>query len=247
MDAGLSARRGETAAHRRLKRRALLWAQAQGYSACAMEVSLPHCRYRADVAAYRQDRHGAGSTIIFECKQVLADLRRDNCFADATRARLTSIQKRREVLEKHLRVHYPNLRNGDSLFPEFASHDFMSIQHHGYARVLCETAALQNKLFGSTKFEQLLRYRCANLFYLVLPNELARESEFPLEWGVLVENKEGLKVLRKPTRHETTPQQQLHFLQRIARAGTRQINRALEISFEEIDALRQRELCIANF
>ena len=38
--------RGETTRHARLKRLAFLWAQAHGYSACAMEVSLPRCRYR---------------------------------------------------------------------------------------------------------------------------------------------------------------------------------------------------------
>ena len=55
MDETITPRNGETAAHRELKRLALLWAQAQGYSACALEVSLPRCRYRADVAAYRLD------------------------------------------------------------------------------------------------------------------------------------------------------------------------------------------------
>ena len=41
MDAGVASKRGETEAHRRLKRLAVLWAQAQGYSACAVEVNLP--------------------------------------------------------------------------------------------------------------------------------------------------------------------------------------------------------------
>ena len=45
-------RRGETAAHLLLKRLALFWAQKQGYHSCAYEVSLPNCRYRADLAAY---------------------------------------------------------------------------------------------------------------------------------------------------------------------------------------------------
>src|SRR5437867_6022214 len=91
---------GETARHVRLKRLAFLWAQAQGYSACAMEVSLPKCRYRADVAAYRPESNGLGSTAIFECKQARPDLRRDNCRADATRERLETVCRRRQVLEK---------------------------------------------------------------------------------------------------------------------------------------------------
>ena len=60
MDAPVAVRRGETETHIRLKRLAIIWAQAQGYSACAAEVSLPQCRYRADVAAYRPQRGQAG-------------------------------------------------------------------------------------------------------------------------------------------------------------------------------------------
>jgi len=55
MDQRITIRRGETEAHMRLKRLAFVWAQRQGYSACAMEVALPRCRYRVDVAAYRPD------------------------------------------------------------------------------------------------------------------------------------------------------------------------------------------------
>src|SRR6267154_5993484 len=71
-------KRGETAAHARLKRLALIWAQAQGYSICAIEVRLPQCRYRADIVAYRPKPRNATSTALFECKQALADLRKDN-------------------------------------------------------------------------------------------------------------------------------------------------------------------------
>lgn len=242
MDAGLSERRGETAAHRRLKRLAVLWAQARGYSACAVEVSLPQCRYRADVAAYRPERTGIGSTIIFECKQALPDLRRDNCCTAIELERLGTIQKRREILEKHLRVHYPSLRNGDSLFPEFASHDFAAIGHRAYTRVIRELTALQKRIYGGTKFERLLRYRCANLFFLVLPNELVREPELPFSWGVLIESKNNLTLLRKPVWYETTPESRVRFLHRIAMAGTRNLDREFEITFDEVQEARQNAI-----
>ena len=165
MDAPIAIRRAETEAHLRLKRLALLWAQANGYSACAAEVTLPQCRYRADVAAYRSRAREQTVTAIFECKQALPDLRRDNCQTAAARERLASVNRRLQILEKHLRVHYPTLRTGDSLFPEYDSHDFDSIGHRGYGRVLREAAALQNRLYGGTKFECVVRYRCANLFF----------------------------------------------------------------------------------
>ena len=238
MDARLtSSKRGETEAHRRLKRLALLWAQAQGYSACAVEVSLPQCRYRADVAAYRPRGREPGTTAIFECKQVLGDLRRDNCCSASARARLDTVTKRRQVLEKHLRVHYPTLRGGESLFAEFDSHDFTAIEHHSYSRVIREIGALQNKIRGATKFECLARYRCANLFFLVLPNELFREPELPLGWGALVETGDTLRLLQKPIWHDNSPESRLRFLHRIAQAGTRNLNKQLEIDFEQVHAL----------
>lgn len=231
---------GETATHVRLKRSALLWAQGQGYSACGLEVSLPHCRYRADVAAYRPDPKGIGPTAVFECKQALPDLRRDNCSTAAARERFDAVYRRRQILEKHLRVHYPHLRMGDTLFPEFDSHDFGAIEHRGYTRVLRELSALQNRLYECTKFETLLRYRCANLFFLVLTEELFHEEEIPVGWGALVESCGTLTLLRKPVWQENAPENRLRLLQRIAAAGTRTLNRQLEITFEEVISARCR-------
>jgi len=271
-------RRAETETHLRLKRLAAIFAQRNGYSACAMEVSLPRCRYRADVAAYRPVRSSSdssvaagvpacktdiGTTAVFECKQCLVDLRRDNGCTATTIRRLEKVHARREVLERNLRVHYPALRIGDSLFAEFDSHNFEAIDHRGYKQVLRQTRALQNRLFDCTKFETLVRYRCANLFFLVLPKQLFREwsewdgrhgrkrrevaieaqrdaaeiqPEIPIGWGALIESSETLELVRKPVWHDVLPEHNLRFLERIARAGTRAINRELDIGFEEISA-----------
>src|ERR1044072_10046143 len=109
MDTPVATRRAEAEAHLRLKRLALLWAQAHGYTACAAEVTLPQCRYRADVAAYRSRLREQTVTAIFECKQSRPDLRRDNCETLTTRERLRSLRRRRDILEKLLPVHYPTL------------------------------------------------------------------------------------------------------------------------------------------
>jgi hypothetical protein len=230
----LNSSRGETAAHARLKRLALVWAQQNGYSACALEVSLPRCRYRADLAAYRPEGRESSVTAIFECKQALVDLRRDNGCTSTTTRRLEKVHERREILERNLRVHYPALRAGDSLFAEFDSHNFEAIEHRGYKQVVRQLRALQNQLFDGTKFETLVRYRCANLYFLVLPNELFRESEIPIGWGALVQSNEDLILARKPIWHQTEQKHQIAFLQRIARAGTRALNRTLNISFDDV-------------
>ena len=235
----LQKRNGETEAHARLKRLALIFAQQNGYSACAMEVSLPRCRYRADVAAYRPSKSSSsslslGTSAVFECKQCLVDLRRDNGCTATTRERLEKVHTRREVLERNLRVHYPALRMHDSLFAEFDSHNFEAIDHHGYKQVLRQTRALQNRLFDCTKFETLVRYRCANLFFLVLPRDLFREAEIPIGWGALVESNDALELVRKPVWHDVAPEHNLRVLERIARAGTRALNRSVDIRLDEI-------------
>jgi len=234
---GVGQRRGETEAHRRLKRLALIWAQAHGYSACGLEVTPPRCRYRADVAAFKPDR-AAGTTAIFECKQALVDLRRDNGCIALIRRRLETTHRRREILERNLRVHYPALRVPDSLFAEFDPYDFQKINHRGYNQVVRQLRAFQNRLFDCTKFETLARYRCANLFFLVLPEQLYRESEIPVGWGALVEAGATLALARKPSWHETTDENQLRFLQRIAACGTRVLNRQCEITVDDVMAAR---------
>jgi hypothetical protein len=234
MAAGVSSRRGETAQHAQLKQLAFVWAQTHGFSACAMEVTLPRCRYRADVAGCRPHSKKIGSTAIFECKQALCDLRRDNCQSESTRDRLKEICKRREFLETRLRTHYPQLHNGDSLFPEFDSENFSAIGHRGYARLVRQLCVLQNRLYDCTKFEKLIRYRCANFFFIVLPEYLFRDSEVPAGWGALVESNGALILARKPIRHNAAADNCIRLLHRIAVVATRNLNQQLRIARDQI-------------
>jgi hypothetical protein len=233
MAARITRRQGETTQHAGLKQLAFIWAQTHGFSASAMEVTLPRCRYRADVAGYRSAPKQIGSTAVFECKQALCDLRRDNCHSESARRRLEEICNRRQVLEARLRTHYPTLHNGDSLFPEFDFENFSAIGHRGYARLLRELRTLQNRLYDCTKFEKLIRYRCANLFFIVLPEQLFCESEVPVGWGALVKSNDALILVRKPIWHDATTASRLHVLHRIAVAGTRNRNRELSLDWHE--------------
>jgi hypothetical protein len=115
--------------------------------------------------------------------------------------------------------------------------DSLAIAHHGYSRVLREFSALQNRLNVGRKFECLVRYRCANLFFLVLPNELFCEAEVPLGWGTLVSSGESLALVHKPIWHDNGAETRFRLLQRIASAGTRQFNRVFGITREEIIAV----------
>jgi hypothetical protein len=104
--------------------------------------------------------------------------------------------------------------------------------------LLRDLRAVQNRLYYCTKFDKLIRYRCANLFFLVLPEELFREPEIPVGWGALVESNGALTLKRKPTWHDTTAEDRIGLLQRIAIAGTRVLNRQLEIGWDQVTAGR---------
>jgi hypothetical protein len=55
----------------------------------------------------------------------------------------------------------------------------------------------------------------------------------------LIEFKNNLTLLRKPVWYETPSESRIRFLHRIAMAGTRNLNREFEISFDEVQQARQ--------
>ncbi|MDQ3623391.1 MAG: hypothetical protein M3463_13015 [Verrucomicrobiota bacterium] len=246
----------ENQRHHELKRLALLWAQAQGFAAAATEVSLPHLRFRIDVAAYRAGTRfearndprlgrtrlwrvpALGTAAVFECKQVRADFLRDSRRSTAILERLRTLHARKLRFEAALKIHYPSLRNGDSLFSEYETHDFERSGDELYLELLSQLRTLTRQLYEQTKFEKLTRWRAANLHYLVTEPDVLHPHEIPPSWGLLIRESGGLRLLNKPAWQEISDASRLTFLHRIAMAGTRAMNREHGVSFEHIAALR---------
>jgi hypothetical protein len=234
---------GETGQHCELKRRALLWALAHDFRACALEVRVPRSGFRADVAAAAVPavREAVpGETVIFECKQSRGDLLRDSADEQATLAHLRAVSARRGELERMIGAHLPNLRRGTSLFPECDDYDFDAIPHRGLRAVRREEACLQAKLYGGTKFDRLRRYRSADRCYLVVSPGVMAPHEAPGGWGVLESSGDGLELRRTPARLECTPGARLALLQAIATAGTRLRLADLEMTWQDVRASRGR-------
>jgi hypothetical protein len=244
----------ESPEHRRLKRLALVWAQSSGYPIAAEEVTMPHLRFRLDVAAYRPGKSmrtdfdakrqrrvtrslaAIGATAIFECKAFRPDYLRDCRSITATTERLRQLTERKAWHEEVLRLHHPSTRNGDSLFPEFETLDFCRPRYTPYLRLLEEIRRHSARLHENTKFDKLTAWRAASLRYLVAEPGIFEVHELPADWGLLIRNGETLELTRRPILHEVDEAARLTLLHRIAMAGTRAINQAREITFEEIDA-----------
>ncbi len=221
---------GESKAHRRLKDRAFLWAYDRGFRCCAMEVRAPRSSYRVDVAGFRSDRKQNESTVaVFECKQSREDLFRDNRRQSELQSRLLALQDRREKLESLLAVHHPSLRTSDSLFPEWATFDFTTIDHRGYKETIQKIGRIQRQLLENTKFDLITRYGLGNLHYLATTPGLLDDREVPLGWGLL-EVHENEQIIEKivPTRFKSV--ETLQWLDRIAKAATAEKCRRLGVS-----------------
>jgi hypothetical protein len=236
---------GETQAHRDLKRQALVWAQANGYRIAAAEVSLPNYRVRMDVAACRmervrewRDRSGRavskaaiGATAIFECKASASDFVRDARSWKMTQEKLERLHARRLKAEEELKIHYPSIRNGDSLFQEFETLNFERPGYERYEKIIRDIRRISARLHANTKFDRLTKYGAANLLYVVAEPGILTNADLPCGWGLLERTGDTLLVKAKPHWHDVGEDDRLAFLQRIALAGTRCVNREHGIPF----------------
>jgi hypothetical protein len=217
---------GESERHRDLKQRAAAWAESAGFAVLGEEVRLPGSPFRADLAACRKPRFGSadpGETAVFECKQARPDLRKDANAETATRQRLSALLARQRRLEHLLARHLPNLRHGESLFPEYDSLELDGFRHSPIQKVRREVETLSRRLYGGTKFDRIVRYRSADFCYLVLTEELAAGHASPQGWGLLVAEGEGLRLERRPIHLQAEPALRLALLVSIARKAARGI------------------------
>ena len=250
-------RRGETAAHLLLKRLALFWAQKQGYHSCAYEVSLPNCRYRADLAAYMPSKgkvkvrahdpampalthrvmvcHTLGSTAVFECKQARSDFLKDS---RSTRETLAGIERPPRP-PRRTRTHAAGAlsvvaRRAIRSSRTTRATTSANWSTRTYKKVLARITLLQNRLYQQTKFDTLVRYRCGNLFYVVAEDGIFQPHEIPLHWGLLVRRADRLELREKPVWQNLDDHERLALLHKIAASGTRALNREAGITFEQI-------------
>ncbi len=247
----------ESPAHLELKRLALIWAQANGYPIVGCEVSLPNLRFRLDVGAYRPGSRrvlkrdarlrtnrsvceaAPGIAAVFECKASRADLVRDCRSAARLIERMKMLTERRLTLENFLKIHYPSLRQGDGLWPEYETVAFDQAEHAPYRKVVKELATLSRQLHGQTKMESLLKWQAANLHYLVVEPALVEPHEIPAGWGLLVREGQRLELQVRPEWREVGEATRLTFLHRLAAAGSKATNRAAGVDYLAIEGERR--------
>lgn len=217
----IPARSSESAAHRELKRFALVWARSQRLILAAEEVRLPRSGYRADVAAATpRSLSPAALTAVFECKVSRADFLRDSAREAGEASRIAALAERLGALRELIAGHRPDLRRGEALFAEFDAYDLRGLRHDTHDRLSAELRTAQRKLQEGTKFAKLGRWQAASLLYLVVEEGIMDASEAPDGWGMFVRRGDGLELVSRPCLNPTTSEERVALIERIAaRAG----------------------------
>ena len=131
---------------------------------------MPVSNFLADVSAFIRPSTGstyAGETALFECKQASTYLLKDSRREKQTWKRLTALRERQLELEALLARHMPSLLHGESLFPEYDSLDLNGFYQETIRKVRREVETLSRGVYGGTKFDRMVRYRCDDFCYLV--------------------------------------------------------------------------------
>lgn len=196
----------ESRRHGMLKEAGARYLLAQGCPAVATEVRCPRGRFRADLAGYR-DRAPlptertlwdspparAVTTFILECKASRADFLRDAADLGELLSRREALDVRRLALQLEAIPHAePHLRrSGTALFQELEQWDFARSRLPEYRRVIKAIEAVDEALYGDTKFSRMARYRVADRLYVLAPRGVIRPRELPIGWGLLVHEPRG--------------------------------------------------------
>jgi hypothetical protein len=226
--------RGESVAHRELKRLAVTWALAHRLVLCGTEVRLPRSGYRADVAAAMpRITSPAACTAVFECKASRADFRRDAAPENETTAEVAGLRVRVAALREAIGAHRPDLRRGEELFAMFDAVDLRGVKHEMHTRLTRELRVRERRLLEGTKFSRLARWRSATLLYLVAEPDVLASAELPDGWGLLERVGEQLVLRVKPCLHETSAEERVALVERIAASACSGVRRQLGLGWPE--------------
>lgn len=227
---------GESLAHRELKRLAVAWALEHRLVLCGTEVRLPRSGYRADVAAAMpRISSPAACTAVFECKASRTDFRRDAAPETETAAEVSELRLRLTTLRAAIGVHRPDLRCGEELFAMFDAIDLRGVRHETHARLTRELRARERQLLEGTKFARLARWQSASLLYLVAEPDVLAPAELPDGWGLLERAGDSLVLRVKPCLHETTMDERVAFLERIAASTCAGLRKSFGLKWPETD------------
>jgi hypothetical protein len=209
-----------------IKRAVLAWLISQKPSGIGLNIPTRVSKYCADIAAFWSSP--AKKRLMAPQKTVIVEIRktREQCWPDCSRQEellplLRAKKDEKLSIEALLQQTEPELKDSDTLFPEYESWDYKRTKNSKYHKCLKQIEDLEHALYKGSRFEQIRRAHVADYLYLAVPAGTVLPNELADGWGLININPDmTIQIVKDADRWECPDSNKLHLIQHIA-AGCR--------------------------
>ena len=214
---------------RDMKRAIIAWLIPQKPSGMALNVPTRVSKYCADIAAFWSSP--ATRRLMAPDKTVIVEIRRnrEQCWPDCSRQEellplLCEKKNEKASIEAKLRATEPELKECDTLFPEFGSWNYKQTKDRAYHKCLKQLEEIEHALYKGSRFEQIRRAYVADYLYLAVPTGTVAPDELADGWGLININPDmSTQVVKKAEKWDCPERNKLHLIQHIAAACQKSI------------------------
>ena len=173
-----------------MKRAVLGWLLSLKPSGAGIAVPTRVSKFCADVAAFWSSP--GKKRLMQPTRTVIVEIRRtrEQCWPDCSRQEellplLIEQKELRSSLETEIRKTEPELKDSDTLFPEYESWRYAESKNRNYHRCLRQIEKIEHALYEGSRFEQIRRAHVADFLYLAVPEGTVNPNELADGWGLI--------------------------------------------------------------
>jgi len=205
-----------------MKRAVLGWIIGEKPSGVGVSVPTRVSKFCADVAAFWSSP--AKKRLMQPDKTVIIEIRRtrEQCWPDCSRQEellplLIEQKELKKSLETEIRRTEPELKDSDTLFPEYETWRYSESENKKYRRCLRQIEKIEHALYKGSRFEQIRRAHVADFLYLAVPEGTVHPNELADGWGLInVKSDLSAKIVKEAESWNCPIPNRLHLAQNIA-------------------------------
>jgi hypothetical protein len=209
-----------------MKRAILGWILTEKPSGVGVNVPTRVSKFCADVAAFWSSP--GKKRLMQPDKTVIVEIRRtrEQCWPDCSRQEellplLIEQKELKKSLETEIRQTEPELKDSDTLFPEYATWRYSESKNKKYHRCLKQTEKIEHALYKGSRFEQIRRAHVADFLYLAVPEGTVHPNELADGWGLInIKSDLSAQIVKEAETWDCPTSNRLHLVQNIAASSS---------------------------
>lgn len=205
-----------------MKRAILGWLLSLKPSGAGICVPTRVSKFCADVAAFWSSP--GKKRLMQPTRTVIVEIRRtrEQCWPDCSRQEellplLIEQKELRRSLETEIRKTEPELKDSDTLFPEYESWRYAESKNRNYRHCLRQIEKIEHALYEGSRFEQIRRAHVADFLYLAVPEGTVNPNELADGWGLInIKSDLSAQLVKEAESWNCPVANRLHLAQNIA-------------------------------